>query len=155
MQIMNLTSYHLHCRCPNADACAHDPTQLSALHPYLKGTAATKELQWDAYEQGQSNTGYQGVMCTVCVSGYGRTYGFSCEPCLGVVSGNGQVNMSAIIGIIAAYFATFTSYIYFTSLLCLHTECHITGKTHCYSNMAWWTYLEFVDVSKAFVSYLQ
>lgn len=68
-------------RCPNPSACFHNATDLAAKHPFA---ITLNTLSWSEYERQlcDAKEGYTGVLCGVCLPGYGEVAPFNCFKCL-------------------------------------------------------------------------
>jgi hypothetical protein len=56
------------------------------------------------------NSGYTGLLCSVCKPGFGQTDAFTCDACLGVSpDGQGAVNIPLIWALMVVYGAAFAA----------------------------------------------
>lgn len=116
------------CRCPNPDACAHEASQLAEHHPYNL-RSVTQVLTWNDYTRQLCDEpeGYQGVMCGVCVKGFGVTGPFKCRKCLGAQSADPSnpakaskpPSLAGISGLYFFYWFVLTGWYVFTVWTCM------------------------------------
>lgn len=128
MCTLAITYVHICCgdRCPNPEACEHQPGQLGAAHPFSgtgDGRGTNDSSLWTLYEQQLCKSpAYQGVLCTVCnaAAGFGQTDIFSCDACIGVDPAKGGTQPDGRrIGLLWALYAIgFT--VYLLVVLILH-----------------------------------